>query len=1572
MAHPNLDGLSLHEEEEEGFSFDFDEGGDEQVDLRWCLVGRFLCEKAIHFNSMKLRMAELWTPVKGVTINETPSGKFLFHFAHPLDMEAVLKGGPWIFDNNTLLLEQVPLGMQVENIPLLHVNLWVQIHDLPTGLMKENVGIKLANYIGEFVEYDKNNNSSFWRQYMRIRVKVDIRQPLKKDTKVKNRVGEWCMVKFKYEKLGIFCFVCGIMGHAENKCEVRYSMEQDDGIRGWSAEIRADPRRQGGRPVSRWLREEKGGRVEKHGGDQAAQPTFTGGVRVWVPQSWQPGLPGPMKILSWNCRGLSTPSAIPNLRNIAQSHKPDILFLSETLSKAQAMERVRVDLKFNSCLSVDVEGRSGGLSVMWRDTINCRVMNYSRNFINLIVEEKEQEEWRLTCYYGYPERGRRKQAWDLLRQLRDMSDLPWCIVGDFNDLLSQEDKKGTNPHPNWLCNGFRSAVSDCDLTDIHLEGYPYTWIKSAGTTNVIEERLDRAMANSKWLMNYPSVKLLNLLASHSDHSPILLQNSPMIRNGKTYAFRFENTWLKEYDIEEVVEDGWGRGSNIEVTNKTTRCAEKLKEWGRRKRMRFKQEVMECSEEMDRLRGSHERARSQRYKEVQERHARLLIQEETYWRQRAKMHWLKEGDLNTKIFHMSASTRQRAKKIDKLVNEDNIEVKTQPEICQVAKNYFEKLFSASVTVHEPILSLIAPKVTVEDNEMLTATITKEELKAALFQMQPDKSPGPDGFNPAFYQHFWDLCGDDIYVATKEWLERGLKGCLDRYVSEEQSAFVEGRSILDNALIAIEIIHALKRRTKGTKGELALKIDISKAYDKVDWGFLRVGPIFPGRGLRQGDPLSPYLFILVTEGLTALLKNSVARGDIHGIQICRGAPTVSHLLFADDCFLFCRSTLAETNHLMSILKIYEEASGQEINLTKSEVFFSKNLSTTAQEDLSRIMGVRHVLGTGVYLGLPSMIGRKKKEVFAYLKDRTWKWINSWRGRALSKAGKEVMIKSVLQAIPSYVMSVYLLPESTIKDIERMLNSYWWGGGANNKGIRWLAWDRMSYPKALGGMGFRDLHTFNLAMIAKQGWNIMTKPHTLVAKLYKARYFPNSSLFESQIGHNPSYAWRGIWKARHVLMNGSRWSVGNGSNIKVMSEPWLRERGEAWIPSPQVQGAYNITVNDLMNTNVRTWNREKIESLFPLNIANRIIDIPLFDMVEEDKLVWADGLHGNYSVKSGYNLMLNITGKVDGTALQRDWKNLWRIHTPPKAKHLLWRICKGCLPTRTRLQHRHVFCQLSCPLCDNSNEDDWHILFDCNDSIHARQAAGLEHIILPRLQRYNNVAEVIHDICTTENDQVAGVFAMLLWVLWNNRNNSVWNDSKEPGRNLGFKARMQWEEWFTVNKFQQQHIIDEQVQQVQTWQKPPVGWYKCNVDAGFHKELNKTSFGWCLRDHLGGFVLAGTMWKEGNYSIVEGESAALLNALQEVERRGFVNVLFETDSKGVVNAIQHLQGGLSEFSSMICHIKNVLQFQQNFVVSFIKRQANMVAHTLSRAAISWSSRCTFEIVPLCITTLLNNEMN
>lgn len=129
-----------------------------------------------------------------------------------------------------------------------------------------------------------------------------------------------------------------------------------------------------------------------------------------------------MKILSWNCRGLSNPRAIPNLKKMAQQHFPDIIFLSETLANNRRLESIRVTLKFEACLAIDVEGQSGGLAILWRNSECCNVSNFSRNFVNLFIKDENQGDWRLSCYYGFPERNRRRLAWDMLWDIQKMSN----------------------------------------------------------------------------------------------------------------------------------------------------------------------------------------------------------------------------------------------------------------------------------------------------------------------------------------------------------------------------------------------------------------------------------------------------------------------------------------------------------------------------------------------------------------------------------------------------------------------------------------------------------------------------------------------------------------------------------------------------------------------------------------------------------------------------------------------------------------------------------------------------------------------------------------------------------------------------------------------------------------------------------------------------------------------------------------------------------------------------------------------------------------------------------------------
>jgi hypothetical protein len=159
---------------------------------------------------------------------------------------------------------------------------------------------------------------------------------------------------------------------------------------------------------------------------------------------------------------------------------------------------------------------------------------------------------------------------------------------------------------------------------------------------------------------------------------------------------------------------------------------------------------------------------------------------------------------------------------------------------------------------------------------------------------------------------------------------------------------------------------------------------------------------------------------------------------------------------------------------------------------------------------------VLGTGKYLGLPSMIGRSKKAIFNFIKDRVWKKINSWSSKCLSKAGREVLIKSVLQSIPTYFMSLFTLPSSLCDEIEKMMNSFWWDhNSSNSRGLHWLSWERLSTPKAFGGMGFKSLKAFNMAMVGKQTWKLDSNLDSLIICLLKAKYFSIGDYHGADLG-------------------------------------------------------------------------------------------------------------------------------------------------------------------------------------------------------------------------------------------------------------------------------------------------------------------------------------------------------------------------------------------------------------------------------------------------------------------------
>jgi hypothetical protein len=358
---------------------------------------------------------------------------------------------------------------------------------------------------------------------------------------------------------------------------------------------------------------------------------------------------------------------------------------------------------------------------------------------------------------------------------------------------------------------------------------------------------------------------------------------------------------------------------------------------------------------------------------------------------------------------------------------------------------------------------------------------------------------------------------------------LRPVLENTISKEQSAFVPGRLITDNALVAFESIHSMKRRKKAKKGVCAVKLDMMKAYDRVEWPFLeaimlKLGfspgmvhlimkcvtsasfsvkvngellPSFtPSRGLRQGDPISPYLFLMCAEGLSALLNNFSMGFVDRGVRVCNRSPWITHLLFADDSLIFIEASPRGAARLNVILNMYHEASGQLVNREKSSIFFSPGIPSDMRAAVKRELDIQVEAFSEKYLGLPTAVGKLTSECFDYISDRIRSKLNGRSERNLSYAAKEVLIKSIIQAMPTYSMACFLLGKGTCQKLTSLMAQFWCSGSLDKRSMHWLAWDRIARPKAWGGMGFRELHLFNLALLGKQGWRLITNPQSLCA--------------------------------------------------------------------------------------------------------------------------------------------------------------------------------------------------------------------------------------------------------------------------------------------------------------------------------------------------------------------------------------------------------------------------------------------------------------------------------------------
>ncbi|CAL5424597.1 unnamed protein product [Camellia sinensis] len=230
-----------------------------------------------------------------------------------------------------------------------------------------------------------------------------------------------------------------------------------------------------------------------------------------------------------------------------------------------------------------------------------------------------------------------------------------------------------------------------------------------------------------------------------------------------------------------------------------------------------------------------------------------------------------------------------------------------------------------------------------------------------------------------------------------------------------------------------------------------------------------------------------------------------------------PTLSYLLFADDVLLFLRANVDECTNFLDVLRLYCGASGQVVNFDKSCVQCSPNVLPDIQSSICRLSGLSLSLASAKYLGLPSCWGRSKVEAYDFIIEKVLAKLQGWKLKLLSPAGREVLIKAVVQAIPTYAMACFAFPKKFCDKLNSSISKFWWRGDPEGKGIHWVSWGQLAIPKIHGGLGFRDFKAFNMALLARQGWRLLKFPNSYCARMLKGIYFPHSNFVDASRGRS-----------------------------------------------------------------------------------------------------------------------------------------------------------------------------------------------------------------------------------------------------------------------------------------------------------------------------------------------------------------------------------------------------------------------------------------------------------------------
>ncbi|XP_015167940.1 uncharacterized protein [Solanum tuberosum] len=677
----------------------------------------------------------------------------------------------------------------------------------------------------------------------------------------------------------------------------------------------------------------------------------------------------------------------------------------------------------------------------------------------------ERTNFHISLVYAKYRTNMRRDLWEDLVSISNNIQGPWSIVEDFNVIAEVEEKLGGTPYRLEKSFEFLNFMEDVGVQDAGFAGNIFTWCNNRDAPSTIWKRMDRMLYNLEWFDHFSKTTVSHLARTCSDHAPLVIQLSSEEEEFKRY-FRFLNTWTEHPQFLDTVQGIWNiecHGNPMWVLHqKLKKTATHLSTWSKATYVDF----YEVSKRLEK---------------------EIINLEQTMQADR------------------SPTTRTTLNK-------------------KKGVKYFKGIFG-QVPDYNDFQAFEGINITITDdmNHALTTFPTEEEIGMNLMTMDPDSAPGPDGFTARFFQTCWGVVTPEVTKALHsffcgaslpKWfthtniamipkinhpqqfsdmrpislcnviskifskvLNSRLSKVLPLLISNNQSGFIKGRSITENILLAQEIIQDIG--STNVEGNVVLKLDMAKAYDRVSW---------------------PYLCILM------------------------------------------RRMGRSLELMMKVLGNYEKVSGQEVNKMKSSVSLSNKEHSHSKRRIQEITGMTYKSLPIKYLGCPLYEGRKNNALFSGMMSKILHRIGGWQTKFLSIGGRSVLIKHVLLSLPVYTLATIHPPIGVLNQIEKMFNRFLWGGSGEKKKMHWASWNSMCYPYDEGGVSFRRLQDICKAFTTKQWWTLRAT-NSLWKEFLMAKYCQRIHPVIKRWYAGNSHSWNAMCKIKSTMDQYILWKIGRG---------------------------------------------------------------------------------------------------------------------------------------------------------------------------------------------------------------------------------------------------------------------------------------------------------------------------------------------------------------------------------------------------------------------------------------------